>query len=195
MDSADSKDVTRLLRAWSDGDAGALDRLTPIVYDELKRMARRYMRGERAGHLFQTTALVHEAWLRLVKPGLPDDWRDRTHFFAVCATIMRRILVDLARSRTATKRGGRAERLQHSSPIDLDGLPSASVGEELLSLEAALETLARQDARKARVIELRFFGGLSVEETAEALKVSPQTVLRDWNLARAWLVRELRTGG
>ena len=195
MDSGDSESVTRLLRAWNDGDLGALDRLTPIVYDELKRMARRYMRGERPGHGFQTTALVHEAWLRLAKPGHADDWQDRTHFFAVSATIMRRILVDLARSRAAIKRGGAADQLNHSSPIDLDAMPSASVGEELLALEEALETLARQDARKARVIELRFFGGLSVEETAEALKVSPQTVHRDWSLARAWLVRELTANG
>jgi len=150
------------------------------------------MRNERSGVTLQSTALVHEVYLRLVKAH-DVDWRDRAHFFALAARLMRRILVDAARARAAAKRGGRATRVEHASAVDLDQIPTADASaSSLCALDDALESLTRIDARRAHVIELRFFGGLSVEETAEALQVSPQTVMRDWRLARAWLARELR---
>jgi RNA polymerase sigma factor (TIGR02999 family) len=188
----ESAEITRLLKAWGRGDAAALDRLTPLVYERLHRMARGYMRGERAGHTLQATALVNEAFLRLVD-SRDLDWTDRAHFFAVCARVMRRILVDAARSRAATKRGGQAEREEHSAAVDLDDLPTVGtqMSVQVCALDDALTTLARIDPRRAQVIELRFFGGLTVEETALVLQVSPQTVMRDWKLARAWLAREL----
>jgi RNA polymerase sigma-70 factor, ECF subfamily len=188
-----SQEVTSLLKAWSQGDASALDRLTPLLYDELRRLAHGYMRHERAGHTLQTTALVNEAYLRLVDVK-QVAWQDRAHFFAVAARAMRRVLVDAARSRAAVKRGGRLEPEAHSTPIDFDQFPSARSDRaaELCALDDALTTLLQMDARRAQVIELRFFGGLSVEETAEVLKVSPQTVMRDWRIARAWLARELQ---
>jgi RNA polymerase sigma-70 factor (ECF subfamily) len=180
-------EITRLLRAWGDGDAEALDRLAPVVFDELRRMSRRYMRRERAGHTLQTTALVNEVYLRLVNvTGL--DWKDRAHFFAVSAQMMRRILVDAARARASARRRGGIR----ASSVNLDQVPDLSGrAGELIALDDALNTLAQMDPRKARVIELRFFGGLSVEETAEVLKISPQSVMRDWKLAKAWLKREL----
>ena len=180
-----------LLKAWGNGDQAALDRLTPLVYAELHRMARRHMRKE-SEHTLQTTALVHEAYLRLVDAkGLACQ--DRSHFFALSAQVMRRILVDAARARGAAKRGGDAPPLDHSEAINLDEIAgnASQKSAEVLALDQALDDLARVDARKARVIELRFFGGLSVEETAEILQISPQSVMRDWKLARAWLVREL----
>lgn len=186
-------EITVLLRAWGRGDRTALDRLTPLIYGELRRQARRYMRHERAGHTLQGTALVHEAFLRLVDvAGI--EWQDRGHFFAVAAQIMRRMLVDAARARLTTKRGGGAERVEHSTAVDFDGMPApeSQRAEQLCALDDALETLARVDPRRAQVIELRFFGGLTVEEAADVLQVSPQTVVRDWRLARAWLTRELR---
>jgi len=189
----ESADITRLLKAWGRGDSQALDRLTPLVYERLHRMARGYMRTERRGHTLQPTALVHEAFLRLVD-GRDLDWTDRTHFFAVCARVMRRILVDVARSRAATKRGGQARRVEHATAIDFDDLPAPGAetsADEVCALDEALNTLARLDSRRAQVVELRFFGGLTVEETAEVLQVSSQTVMRDWRLARAWLAREL----
>jgi RNA polymerase sigma factor (TIGR02999 family) len=188
-----SQEVTSLLKAWSQGDASALDRLAPLLYDELRRLAHGYMRHERAGHTLQTTALVNEAYLRLVDVK-QVAWQDRAHFFAVAARAMRRVLVDAARSRAAVKRGGRLEPEAHSTPIDFDQFPSARSDRaaELCALDDALTTLLQMDARRAQVIELRFFGGLSVEETAEVLKVSPQTVMRDWRIARAWLARELQ---
>jgi RNA polymerase sigma factor (TIGR02999 family) len=179
-------EVTQLLRAWANGDSSVLERLTPLVYDELRRMARRYMRKERAGHTLQTTALLHEAFLRLV--GVTDVmWQDRVHFFAVSAQMMRRILVDAARARVRSKRGGHAVRGV------LDEVPdfSSHRDREIVAINDALKTLAAMDPRKARVVELRFFGGLSVEETAAILKISPQSVMRDWKLAKAWLMREL----
>jgi RNA polymerase sigma-70 factor, ECF subfamily len=188
-----SAEITTLLKAWSSGDQSVLDRLTSLVHDELRHLAHRYMRHERAGHTLQTTALVNEAFVRLVS--VKDvDWRDRVHFFAVSARIMRRILIDAARARASAKRGGRVQRVAHSEPIDLDQLPSATVerAAELCALDDALTTLSQMDARRAQVIELRFFGGLTVEETAEVLNLSPQTVMRDWKLARSWLARELR---
>lgn len=189
-------DLTLLLRAWGRGDQGALDRLTPLVYDELRRQAGRQMRQERAGHGLQTTALVHEAYLRLARiHGL--DWQDRGHFFAVAARIMRRILVDAARSASAGKRGGGFVREAHEDAFDFDALPSPETERpaELCALDDALTLFATIDPRRARVVEMRHFGGFSVEETAESLGVSPGTVMRDWRLARAWLMRELTAPG
>ena len=185
MNAASALDVTRLLRDWTGGDRSALDRLMPAVYEELRRTAAAYMHRERAGHTLQATALINEAYLRVIDINR-IEWRDRTHFFALCAQMMRRILVDHARSRIYLKRGG------GTRPITLD--ESIVIGEptaELLALDDALNTLAIRDERKARVVELRFFGGLSVEETAAVLKVSPQTVLRDWSLSKTWLAREM----
>jgi RNA polymerase sigma factor (TIGR02999 family) len=188
----DSAQITRLLKAWAAGDSVALGRLTPLVYDELRRMAHNYVRRERGDLTFQGTALVHEAFLRLVD-ARQVDWRDRTHFFAVSARIMRRILVDAARARAAVKRGGGAARVEHTHNIDFDRLtaPGSDTSRQLCALDDALDALARLDPRRAQVIELRFFGGLTVEETGEVLQVSPQTVLRDWKLARAWLAHTL----
>jgi RNA polymerase sigma-70 factor, ECF subfamily len=179
-------DVSNLLLAWSDGDHSALEKLTPIVYDELRRLARYYMRGERAGHSLQTTALVNEAYVRLTDYKRMR-WENRAHFFAVSAQLMRRILVDHAR-RHNLKRGA---RVQHVSLEDT-AVVRGERDEDLVALDDALLSLARFDSRKARVVELRFFGGLSVEETAEVLKVSPITVMRDWRTARAWLYREMK---
>ena len=186
----ESAEITRLLKAWGRGDSAALDRLTPLVYERLHRMARGYMRHERAGHTLQATALVNEAFMRLVDTR-DLDWTDRAHFFAVCARVMRRILVDAARSRAAIKRGGQVDRAEHSTAIDFDELPGAEMGAQVCALDAALDALALIDPRRAQVIELRFFGGLTVEETGQVLQISPQTVMRDWRLARAWLAREL----
>jgi RNA polymerase sigma factor (TIGR02999 family) len=190
---ADSGDVTQLLKAWGQGDQAALEQLAPMVYDELRAQARRYMRHERANTTLQTTALVHEVYLRLVNAH-DVNCHDRLHFFALSAQMMRRILVDAARARTAAKRGGLAARGDHSSAVDLDQIPTADsdAARSLCALDDALDSLMQIDQRRAQVIELRFFGGLSVEETASVLQVSPQTVTRDWRLARAWLTRELR---
>jgi RNA polymerase sigma factor (TIGR02999 family) len=189
MEEALTSETTRLLRAWSDGDRGALDRLTPRVYEELRRIAGRCMQAERPGRTIQTTALVHEAYLRLIDTS-GVDWQHRAHFFALCATMMRHILLDRARRRVAVKRGGAMSR------VNLDEIPNLSSRRagELIALDDALKSLANIDPRKAKVIELRFFGGLSVEEAAEVLKVSPDTVMRDWRLARAWLLTELSGG-
>jgi len=185
-------EITSLLQAWSHGDAGALDRLTGVLHDELRDMAHRYMRHERAGHTLQTTALVNEAYLRLVDLK-GTDWEDRGHFLAVCAQVMRRILVDAARKRLSAKRGGKLVRVNHSTAVDFEQLPASGSDRaaDLCALDDALDTLSEIDPRRAQVIELRFFGGLSVEETADVLNVSPQTVMRDWRIARAWLAREL----
>jgi RNA polymerase sigma factor (TIGR02999 family) len=184
--------ITGLLRAWSGGDAAALNRLTPLVYTELRSLARRYLRHERPGNTLQTTGLVHEAYLRLVN-AKDIDWHDRLHFFAVSAQMMRRILVDAARTRASAKRGGNIQRINHSTAIDLDQIADLGTdkGAELIALDDALNVLAQMNARHARIVELRFFGGLSVEETASVLSISPQSVMRDWKLARAWLKREL----
>ena len=192
MTRLDSTDITGLLKAWGQGDQRALEQLTPLVYAQLRAQARRYMRSERSGVTLQTTALVHEVYLRLTSTQ-DVDWHDRVHFFALSAQLMRRILVDAARARTATKRGGRAARFEHASAVDLDQISTVdSNASTLCALDDALETLTRIDPRRAQVVELRFFGGLSVEETAEVLHVSAQTIMRDWRLARAWLARELR---
>jgi RNA polymerase sigma-70 factor (ECF subfamily) len=179
-------EITRLLRAWSEGDEAALEKLTPLVYEPLHRVARRYMAAERPDHTLQTTALIHEMYLRLVDAG-QVNWNDRAHFFAICARLMRRILTDFARSRCYQKRGGGARHL----PLDEALLVSAEPPSDIVALDDALKVLAEVDERKSRVVELRFFGGLSVEETAGVLKVSPETVMRDWRLAKAWLLREL----
>jgi RNA polymerase sigma factor (TIGR02999 family) len=179
-------EVTRLLRAWGAGDQGALEHLMPLVYGELHRLAGRYMQREHPGNTLQATALVNEAYLRLVDvTGV--RWEDRAHFFALSSQMMRRILVDAARARGADKRGGGAVRLNLNESID--GMVQRD--SRLVELDAALDSLAQFDARRARVVEMRFFGGMSVEETAEALKISTPSVMRDWKLARAWLTREL----
>jgi RNA polymerase sigma factor (TIGR02999 family) len=178
--------ITELLRAWSDGDDGALERLTPLVEAELRRLARGYMARERRGHTLQVTALVNEAFLRLTD-AQHLRWQDRAHFLGVSARLMRRVLVDHARGRGSRKRGGGAQRVTLCDGLVASPEPVLDV----LALDRALETLAVVDARKSRVIELRFFGGLSVEETAEVLHVSPDTIKRDWRLAKLWLLREL----
>ncbi len=178
--------VTELLLAWSAGDRTALDQLVPIVHEELRRLARLQMRAERDNHTLQTTALVNEAFLRLVDLRR-IRWQDRAHFLALSARLMRRILVDHARTRSYQKRGGGAANVT----LDEALIASEERGADLVALDDALEDLARVDARKSQVVELRFFGGLSVEETAQALKVSPETVTRDWRLAKVWLLREI----
>ena len=183
-----SADITGLLNAWASGNPNALEQLTPLVYDELLRVARRCMR-QRSPQTLQPTALVHEAYLRLVgAQGL--RWQDRAHFFAVASQMMRRILVDAARARAAAKRQGGAVRVTFSEQIAI----SVKQDTSLLALDDALAALADLDPRKARVVELRFFGGLSVDETAEVLKISPESVRRDWRLAKPWLAREVARG-
>jgi RNA polymerase sigma-70 factor (ECF subfamily) len=181
-------DISALLRAWSDGDQSALERLTPIVYDELRRLARRYMKRERPGHSLQTAALVNEAYMRLVDYERMQ-WQNRAHFFAVSSQLMRRILVDHARRHNLKRGGG----VQHVS-LDEAAVVGGDQDADLVALDNAMNALLRIDPRKVQVVEMRFFGGLSVEETAEVLKVSTITVKRDWRAARAWLYREL-TGG
>jgi len=178
--------VTALLQAWTDGDPSALPALVPLVEQELQRLARHYMRGERPGHTLQPTALVNEAYLRLV--GVAHvRWQNRAHFLAVAARTMRRILVDMARAKGYQKRGGRAPVV----PLDDLEVAAPAPATDLVALHDALDALARVDARKAQVVELRYFGGLTVSETAEVLDVSPETVMRDWTFAKAWLLREL----
>jgi RNA polymerase sigma factor (TIGR02999 family) len=181
-----SDEVTRLLKAWTAGDERALEELTPLVYEQLHRVAQRFMAGERPGHTLQTTALVNEVYLRLVDCG-QMNWQDRAHFFAVSAQLMRRILVDFARSRGYQKRGGGLTRVSIDESATVSGEPDPS----LVALDDALKALAEVDGRKSKVVELKFFGGLSIEETAEALGVSAETVVRDWRLAKIWLLREL----
>ena len=184
MDSA--PEVTQLLIAWSDGDDSALEQLVPLVQAELQRIARHYLQAEQPGHLLQTTALVNEAWLRLID-WRNVSWQNRAHFFSVAAQLMRRVLVDEARERQSLKRGGEALRVSLSAAAGV----ADEQGVELLALDTALHELAALDARKCRIVELRFFGGLSVEETAEVLQVSQRTVLREWSFAQTWLFHEL----
>jgi RNA polymerase sigma factor (TIGR02999 family) len=181
-----SHDVSGLLARWRDGDDAALQELVPIVHDELRRLARRQMAGERPGHPLQPTALVNEAYLRLANLKRMQ-WQDRAHFFAMAARLMRRILVDVARSHRYQKRGGGARQVSFSRALDVAESPATDV----VALDDAPEALARVDERKGRVVELRFFGGLSVEETAEVLQVSRETVKRDWTFAKTWLLRHL----
>jgi RNA polymerase sigma factor (TIGR02999 family) len=186
MASPSPHGVTRLLKAWSGGEQEALEQLASLVYHELHRLAHRYMATERHGHTLQSTALVHEAYQRLID--LQDvNWQNRAHFFAVSAQLMRRILVDYARSRRYSKRGGELRRVALNEAVAV----FRDRRKDVVALDDALCALARIDARKAQVVELRFFGGLSVHETAEVLRVSSDTVLRDWRLAKAWLLREL----
>jgi RNA polymerase sigma-70 factor, ECF subfamily len=182
-------EVTQLLKAWTTGDEQALQKLTPLVYEQLRRVAQHHMAGQRPGHILQTTALVNEVYLQLLDCG-QMNWQDRAHFFAMSAQLMRRILIDFARSRRSQKRGG---DVLH---VSLDEAPSVCKEPDpnLLALDDALKALATVDERKSKVVELRFFGGLSVEETAAVLKVSPETVMRDWRLAKLWLLRELSEG-
>ena len=186
MAPSTAANITQLLVAWNQGDQDALAQLTPLVHKELHRLAHRYMGGERRGHVLQTTALVNEAYLRLADCDRMN-WQDRAHFFAVSAQMMRRILVDHAR-RNNKKRGAGYERIS----LEAAGVVSRRPSQDLVALDEALESLSQFDPRKAKVVELRFFGGMSVEETAEVLKVSSITVLRDWSTARTWLYRELK---
>jgi RNA polymerase sigma factor (TIGR02999 family) len=179
-------EVTQLLIAWSNGDQAALEKLMPLVYDELHRLARHFMKREPAGHTLQTTALVNEAYLRLIEQK-DMKWQNRAHFFAISAQLMRRILVSMARARQAHKRGGEARQVS----LDEALVVSEERAAELVALDEALTGLAALDQRRSRVVELRYFGGLSVEETAEVLKVSPDTVMREWKKAKAWLYAEL----
>jgi RNA polymerase sigma factor (TIGR02999 family) len=180
------QEITRLLVAWGQGDQTALERLMPLVYEELRRLARRHMNRQRPGHTLQTTALVNEAYLRLIDAS-QVQWQNRAHFFAVSAQLMRRILVDFARSRKSLKRGGEAQQVTLDDSLEV---PSER-GADLIALDDALNTLGVMNPRQSQIVELRYFGGLSEEEIAEALKISPRTVRRDWSLARAWLYREL----
>ena len=194
MDAAATHEITGWLRAWEEGQSTALDHLVPQVYRELKRLARRHMRHIDCGSV-QTTALVHEAYLRLAD--MSDvRWQDRAHFYAVSARIMRGILVDAARARQSQKRGGLLQRAGTFTNLNLDQIPDMGSGraEEILAIHEALEHLAEIDARQAQVVEMRFFGGLTEEEAAAVLKISPQSVMRDWRLAKAWLRREISRG-
>lgn len=186
-----SQPVTELLVKWKGGDQEALRALVPLVYQELRDVAHRYLQRERAGHTLQSTALVHEAYLRLMNQA-PADTQNRAHFVAVAARLMRQILVDYARTRGAAKRGAnlRVEMELENSPAE----PLGNQGADLVALDDALTALAERDEQQTRIIELRYFGGLTIEETAEVLEISPATVKRDWNMARAWLGRELRRG-
>lgn len=183
-------EITGMLAGWRDGDRAALDRLLPLIRTELHRLARRHLARERKDHSMQPSSLVQEAFLRLI-PGVDTGWRDRAHFFAVASQAMRHILVDYARQRHRQKRGGGAVHI----PVDAAVVLSADQVEEIVRVDLALQRLAQSDERKSRVFEMRFFGGLSVEETAEVLGVAPNTVIRDWNFARAWLRRELSGAG
>jgi RNA polymerase sigma-70 factor, ECF subfamily len=181
-----TQQITKLLQAWGQGQDAALDELLPVVHQELRRLARRYMFGERPGHTLQTTALINETYLRLVN-SRQVNWQNRAHFFAISAQLMRRILVDSARARGDQKRGGGIPKVT----LDEALIGPQEKGQDLVALDDALKVLSGVDPRKGRVVELRFFGGLSVEETAEVLKVHPNTVLRDWRLAKMWLKREI----
>lgn len=183
------RDATVLLQAWRHGDRAAFDQLVPLVHNELRRLARRQMRGERPDHTLQATALVNEAYVRLIDLN-QIEWNDRAHFVAMAARVMRRILVDWARARRYQKRGGGAPKVSLDDAVAVSNDP----GRDLVALDDALKTLAALDPRKGEVVEMRFFGGLTVEETATALQISVATVMRDWQLAKVWLLRELRRG-
>ncbi|HEX8288633.1 MAG TPA: sigma-70 family RNA polymerase sigma factor [Pyrinomonadaceae bacterium] len=187
MSEPKSQEITRLLLDWGNGNKAALDELMPIVYDELRRLAKHYMRGQRAGHTLQTTALVNEAYLRLIDSSRVN-WQNRTHFFAISAQMMRRILVDFARIRNSQKRGGENVKVTFDEQIEVPVENETN----LIALDEALENLAKLNLRQSQIVELRYFGGLSEEEIAAALKISVRTVRRDWSVARAWLYRELK---
>ena len=190
MTRSSIRDVSKLLRAWRGGDETALNELMPRVHQELHRLAHLYMRRERVGHTLQTTALVNEAYVRLID-AKKVDWRDRAHFFAIASNLMRRILVDFARKRGYQKRGGKVRKVV----LDQELLVSPEQDGDIQKLDETLTALSDFDPRKAKVVEMRFFGGLSVEETAEVLKVSTDTVKRDWRLAKVWLLNEMQSGG
>ena len=182
-----SHEVTLMLQAWGEGDQAALDKLTPLVEAELRRLAHHYLAQERPGHTLQTTALINEAWLRLID-WKQVSWQNRAHFFGVSARLMRYILVGFARARKQQKRGGGAREVSLEEAVAV----SADRSDDLVALDDAMQTLAKYDARKCQIVELRFFGGLSVEETAEVLNLSPITIIREWNKAKAWLYQELK---
>ena len=186
MNEASPNEITGQLIAWRNGNAAALEQLIPAVYGELRQMAERYLRAENAGHTLQPTALVHEAYLRLIDQ-TQVEWQNRAHFFGVAAQMMRRILVDHAKTKHRDKRGGDAVNLSLDEALNYGPERAA----EVVALDDALQALAEFDARKSRVVELRYFGGLSVAETAQVLDISPQTVMRDWNMAKAWLHQQL----
>jgi len=186
VSNVSTHDVTALLLEWRGGDAAAIERLLPLVHDELRRLAKRHMAGERPGHVLQATALVNEVYLRLVDIHRVQ-WQDRAHFFAMAARLMRRVLVDFARARNNQKRGGALNRVTFDENLAV----ACDAPEDLIAIDSALQSLAAQYERKSQVVELRFFGGLSVEETAEVLKISSETVMRDWKFAKNWLLREL----
>lgn len=189
ISSLPREEATRLLLDWGQGDTNASGQLMPLVYDELRQLARTYLRRERSDHTLQATALVHEAYLRLVDQSL-TDWRNRAHFLGVAAQVMRRILVDHARRHRAGKRGGNLEKIEYAE----DAPPETVRSVNLLALDEALQDLAKFDARQSQVVELRFFGGLTNEEVGEVLDISPRTVKREWRIARAWLHREIFAG-
>ena len=186
MDEASPNEITEQLIAWSKGDEAALEQLISAVYQELRRMADHYLRGEDSGHSLQPTALVHEAYLRLIDQ-TKVEWQNRAHFFGVAAQMMRRILIDHAKAKHRVKRGGTAVKVMLDENVNF----TQERASELLALDDALQSLAKMDERKSRIVELRYFGGLTVEETAQVLGISDKTVMRDWNLAKAWLYREL----
>lgn len=182
-----SEQFTAMLHAWGEGDATALEQLLPLVYDELHRLASAYLRGERPGHTLQTTALINEVYVRLAE-WKNVEWKNRAHFLGLAANMMRRVLVDFARARHYAKRGGDAQQVEFEEAK----IATPRRAAEIIALDDALHTLAEMDARKGLLVELRYFGGLNVEETAEVMNLSPRTVLREWQAARAWLYRELK---
>ncbi|HET9218297.1 MAG TPA: sigma-70 family RNA polymerase sigma factor [Terriglobia bacterium] len=188
--TASSHEVTQLLLSWRRGNAAALDRLVPLVYQQLRRLARRYMAGQNPGHTLQATGLVNEAFVRLIDCQ-QINWKDRAHFFAVSAQLMRRVLIEFARAGRYQKRGGGMKKTIFDDALIL----SPQRGQDLIALDDALQVFASSFPRQSQVVEFKFFGGLSVEETAEVLEVSPVTVMRDWQFAKAWLARELKKGG
>ena len=190
MSDVRSHDVTALLIEWTRGDKAAVDKLLSLVHEELRRLARRHMAGERAGHVLQATALVNEVYLKLIDIRRVQ-WQDRAHFFAMAARLMRRVLVDFARAAKNQKRGGAMQRITFDQDLPVVG----ETPEDLIAIDEALAAFGKEYERKAQVVELRFFGGLSVEETAEVLKISPETVMRDWKFAKGWLMRELSRAG
>lgn len=189
-----SKEITVMLQAWSEGNREALDSLVPLIYDELHRQAHRYLRGEREHHTLQTTALINEAYLRLVAQK-DVEWQNRAHFFGIAASMMRRILIDYAKTKQRVKRGGKDEALPLEEAFSIAAETNTEATKiDLILLDEALDKLAEKDAERARVVELRYFSGLTVEETAEVLNVSTMTVTRHWNIAKAWLKREMNAG-
>jgi RNA polymerase sigma-70 factor, ECF subfamily len=186
MENTESVQITNLLVDWGNGNARALEKLVPLIYDELRRMAKRYMRGQSVGHTLQTTELIHEAYLKLVD-NEQKEWKNRSHFFGVASQAMRHILVDYARAKQSKKRGG----IQHQITLDENAAVFNDRSDDIVALNDALEKLDKLDARKVKVVEMKFFGGLTMDEIGEVLNISPETVKRDWRFSRTWLLREL----